>query len=75
MNTSQPESLPGDLTTEQQFRLQSFRLQAQQMSHAQAVTLAVDLCRQMMVKDNLMRHWMQTDGRLGALQGSESFLP
>jgi Phycobilisome degradation protein nblA len=51
--------MPGDLTMEQQFKLQTFRCEVANMSLSQAQDLVVEITRQMMVKDNLIKHVMR----------------
>jgi len=49
------------LTIEQQFKLQLFRQQAQNLSQEQAQEFLVELFRQMMVKDNLFKNLIKND--------------
>ena len=44
------------LTLEQKFKLQVLKDQVQQLSHEQAQEYLVEMFRQMMVKDNLVKH-------------------
>ena len=50
---------PGNLSLEQQFKLQVLREQVKGLSLEQAQEYLVEVLRQSMVKDNLMRHWMK----------------
>lgn len=48
--------LPAQLTLEQQFKLQVLRDQVQELSREQAQEYLLEMFRQMMVKDNLVKH-------------------
>lgn len=50
---------PGNLSLEQQFKLQVLREQVKDLSLEEAQEYLVEVLRQNMVKDNLMRHWMK----------------
>ncbi len=47
------------LTLEQQFKLQVLKDQVQGLSQEQAQEYLIELFRQMMVKDNLMKHLLK----------------
>jgi hypothetical protein len=51
--------LPAQLTLEQQFKLQVLRDQVQELSREQAQEYLVEMFRQMMVKDNLVKHLLK----------------
>ncbi len=53
MNTS------AQLTLEQQFKLRILTEQVQQLSHSQAQECLVEMFRQIMVKDNLVKHLLK----------------
>ena len=53
MNTS------AQLTLEQQFKLRILTQQVQQLTHSQAQEYLIELFRQMMVKDNLVKHLLK----------------
>ena len=53
MNTS------AHLTLEQQFNLHIFKAQVQELSQAQAQEYLIEMFRQMMVKDNLVQHFLK----------------
>lgn len=50
---------PTELTLEQQFRLQSLKEQVQHLSREEAQSYLVEVLRQMMVKDNLVKHLLK----------------
>jgi hypothetical protein len=52
--------VPNQLTIEQQFKLQVFREQAKNLEREQAQEFLIELFRQMMVKENLYKHFMKT---------------
>jgi hypothetical protein len=47
---------PGRLSIEQEFKLQVLKDQVKDLSQEQAQEYLVEVFRQMMVKDNLMKH-------------------
>jgi hypothetical protein len=51
--------MPGKLTLEQEFKLQVLRDQVQGLSLEQAQEYVVEVMRQMMVKDNLVKHLLK----------------
>ncbi len=52
-------NFPTELTIEQQFRLQTFKDQVQGLSQQEAQTFLLEVLRQMMVKDNLVKHLLK----------------
>ena len=50
---------PGTLSLEQQFKLQVLREQAKSLTQEQAQEYLVEVMRQMMVKDNLVKHFLK----------------
>ena len=50
---------PENLSLEQQFKLKVLREQVKGLSLEEAQEYLVEVLRQSMVKDNLMRHWMK----------------
>jgi hypothetical protein len=56
----QVKDLPGDLTLEQQFQLRMITLQVRELSLKQAQEYVVEITRQMMVKDNLVKHLLKS---------------
>jgi hypothetical protein len=50
--------LPLSLTLEQQFNLKIYEAQVRSMSADQAQSLLLELMRQLMVKDNVVKHLM-----------------
>ena len=50
---------PGSLTLEQQFQLQVLKEQVRNLSHEDAQKYVVEMMRQMMVKDNLVKHLLK----------------
>jgi Phycobilisome degradation protein nblA len=48
-----------ELTVEQQFRLQTLKEQVQSLSQEEAQTFLLEVMRQMMVKDNLVKHLLK----------------
>ncbi len=50
---------PSSLSLEQKFQLQVLETQAKSLSLEQAQQFVVELMRQSMVKDNIMRDWMK----------------
>ena len=51
--------MPGQLTLEQQFQLQVLKDQARNLSLEEAQNYVVEVMRQMMVKDNLVKHLLK----------------
>jgi len=51
--------MPGKLTLEQQFKMKVYEDQVQSLSHEEAQTYLLEVLRQMMVKDNLVKHLMK----------------
>lgn len=58
MNTS-GDTMPGSLSMEQQFKLKVVKDQVKGLSLEQAQEYVVEVMRQMMVKDNLVRHLLK----------------
>lgn len=50
---------PGQLTLEQQFKLQVFRDQVKGLTQEQAQEYLLEVLRQMMVKDNLFKNLLK----------------
>ncbi|MBD2676414.1 MULTISPECIES: NblA/ycf18 family protein [Nostoc] len=50
---------PIELTLEQQFRLQNLKAQVQTLSQEEAQEFLLEVLRQMMVKDNLVKHLLK----------------
>jgi hypothetical protein len=50
---------PTQLTIEQQFRLQTLKQQVAELSREQAQEYLLEVLRQMMVKDNLVKHLLK----------------
>ena len=59
MNPFEQETKPGGLSLEQQFRLQLVKEQVCNLSLEQAQDYVVEVMRQMMVKDNLVKHLLK----------------
>ena len=59
MSESGKDKLPGSLTMEQQFKLQVVKDQVRGLSLEQAQEYVVEVMRQMMVKDNLVKHLLK----------------
>ena len=59
MSTSGKEEMPGSLSMEQQFKLQVLKDQVRGLSLEQAQEYVVEVMRQMMVKDNLVKHLLK----------------
>lgn len=55
---SQP---PVELTLEQKFNLQSFKLEVDKMSHEQAQHFLVKLFEQMMARETMYKHFLRHD--------------
>ena len=51
--------MPGQLTLEQRFQLQVLKEQVRNLSHEDAQNYVVEVMRQMMVKDNLVKHLLK----------------
>ncbi|MEM7553742.1 MAG: NblA/ycf18 family protein [Cyanobacteria bacterium P01_A01_bin.84] len=54
--------IPSGLSVEQQFRLQTLKQQVETLSKEQAQTYLLEVLRQMMVKDNLVKHLLKNSG-------------
>lgn len=50
---------PNELTLEQKFRLQTLKDQVQGLSREEAQEFLLEVLRQMMVKDNLVKHLLK----------------
>lgn len=50
---------PGNLSLEQQFKLKVLQEQVSHLSLEEAQEYLVEVLRQSMVKDNLLRHWIK----------------
>lgn len=59
MSTSGKDNLPGNLSLEQEFKLQVVKDQVSGLSLEQAQEYVVEVMRQMMVKDNLVKHLLK----------------
>ncbi|PZO60828.1 MAG: phycobilisome degradation protein NblA [Phormidesmis priestleyi] len=59
MDKSGKDTLPGSLSLEQQFKLQIVKDQVRGLSLEQAQEYVVEVMRQMMVKDNLVKHLLK----------------
>ena len=59
MSTSGKDQLPGNLSMEQQFKLKVLTDQVQGLSLEQAQEYVIEVMRQMMVKDNLVKHLLK----------------
>ena len=53
------DATPGELSMEQQFTLQVLKDQVRGLSLDQAQSYVVEIMRQMMVKDNLVKHLLK----------------
>jgi len=53
------DTAPGNLSMEQQFKLKLLQDQVQNLSLEQAQEYVVEVMRQMMVKDNLVKHLLK----------------
>ncbi|EDX86385.1 Phycobilisome degradation protein nblA [Synechococcus sp. PCC 7335] len=58
MSTSS-DAMPGSLSMEQQFKLKVVKDQVKGLSLEQAQEYVVEVMRQMMVKDNLVKHLLK----------------
>ncbi|MDJ1185166.1 NblA/ycf18 family protein [Roseofilum casamattae] len=52
--------MPGKLTLEQQFKMTVYRDQVQSLSQEEAQTYLLEVLRQMMVKDNIVKHLLKS---------------
>jgi hypothetical protein len=52
--------MPTSLSMEQQFKLQVLREQVKNLTLDQAQEYLIEVMRQSMVKENLLKHWMKT---------------
>ncbi|MGB3299218.1 MAG: NblA/ycf18 family protein [Phormidesmis sp.] len=59
MSTSGKDQMPGNLSMEQQFKLKVLTDQVQGLSLEQAQEYVIEVMRQMMVKDNLVKHLLK----------------
>jgi len=59
MTTSGKDNMPGNLSVEQQFKLKVVQDQVRGLSLEQAQEYVVEVMRQMMVKDNLVKHLLR----------------
>lgn len=59
MSKSGKDTMPGSLSLEQQFKLQIVKDQVRGLSLEQAQEYVVEVMRQMMVKDNLVKHLLK----------------
>ncbi|MGB3767948.1 MAG: NblA/ycf18 family protein [Phormidesmis sp.] len=60
MSISGKDNLPGNLSLEQEFKLQIVKDQVTGLSLEQAQEYVVEVMRQMMVKDNLVKHLLKS---------------
>ncbi|MEO1006850.1 MAG: NblA/ycf18 family protein [Cyanobacteria bacterium J06638_38] len=51
--------LPMELSLEQQFNLKIYEKQVKSMSHEEAQQFLVEVLRQLMVKENMVKHLMK----------------
>ena len=58
-----------NLTLEQQFKLQTLSQEVKQMSHEQAQQYLIEVLRQMMVKDNVVKNLIKGDMQMWFQQG------
>ena len=59
MSKTGSDNMPGALSLEQEFKLQVVRDQVTGLSLEQAQEYVVEVMRQMMVKDNLVKHLLK----------------
>ena len=59
MSTPGKDLVPGSLSMEQQFKLKVVKDQVKGLSLEQAQEYVVEVMRQMMVKDNLVKHLLK----------------
>ncbi|NJK38386.1 MAG: phycobilisome degradation protein nblA [Oscillatoriales cyanobacterium RM2_1_1] len=52
-------NISGDLSLEQKFKMQVFREQVKHLSQEEAQQYLLEVLRQGMVKDNLLRNWIK----------------
>ncbi|MCU0543327.1 MAG: NblA/ycf18 family protein [Oscillatoriaceae cyanobacterium Prado104] len=52
--------MPTSLSMEQQFKLQVLREQVKSLTLDQAQEYLIEVMRQNMVKENILKHWMKT---------------
>lgn len=50
---------PGNLSLEQQFKLEVLQKEVKRLTQEQAQAYLIELMRQNMVKDNLLKHWLK----------------
>ena len=50
---------PGNLSLEQQFKLEVLQKEVKRLSQEQAQAYLIELMRQNMLKDNLLKHWLK----------------
>lgn len=50
---------PIELTLEQQFSIKSFETQVQKMSHEQAQDFLIKLYEQMIIRENMYKHFLK----------------
>ncbi|ERT07889.1 phycobilisome degradation nblA family protein [Lyngbya aestuarii BL J] len=50
---------PGTLSLEQQFKLEVLQKEVKRLTQEQAQAYLMELMRQNMVKDNLLKHWIK----------------
>lgn len=50
---------PGNLSLEQQFKLEVLQKEVKRLTQEQAQAYLIELLRQNMVKDNLLKHWIK----------------
>jgi hypothetical protein len=58
-------SEPMELSLEQQFNIRSFETQVRQMSREQAQEFLVKMYEQMMVKENMYKHFLKHQWGIG----------
>lgn len=51
--------LPMELSLEQQFNLKMYEKQVSSMSHEEAQQFLLEVLRQLMVKENMLKHFMR----------------
>ena len=59
MSKAETHATAGDLSIEQQFELQVIQSQVENMSLEHAQIYVVEVTRQMMLKDNLIKQWLK----------------
>jgi len=59
MSKAESNAIAGDLSIEQQFELQVIQNQVENMSLENAQIYVVEVTRQMMMKDNLIKQWLK----------------